>query len=64
MGLYDTLNPEEGRKEFEHFMFKELLPISMEQKRPIVSVIQIKHIPIKVDQELIQILQQEDPPYY
>ena len=62
IGLYDTLDPE-GGKEFGHFFFEVMAPIPMEQKGSTVTVNQIQHIPIKLDQEVINRLQQEDHQY-
>ena len=60
MGLCDTFDPEEWGKEFVHFMFKEL-PISVEQKGSRITANQTQDVLIKLNQEEIKILQQEDP---
>ena len=44
VGLYDTLVPEEGGKEFGYIMFKDSPHMSMEQNEPTVN--QVQHVPI------------------
>ena len=49
MGMYDDiLNPEERRKEFGHFMFDELPPITTDQEGSTVFGNQLQHVQIAV----------------
>ena len=68
MGFYDALDPKEVGQEFRHVVFEELtiifakqsklLPISAEDNERRVN--EIQYLPIKLVQEEIKGLKQED----
>ena len=61
MDLYDMLNAEERGKQFEDIMFDELFPITIEQEGATVSVNQIQHVFVNLDDDEIKGLQKEIP---
>ena len=46
MGLYKMLESEEGEKEFSHFMFDDLPPISAKQEYLNISIGEVQHVTI------------------